>query len=298
MMTNCRLCPRNCGAVRGETGTGVCRSGERPVIARAAPHFGEEPCISGERGSGTVFFSGCNLGCVFCQNQAISRESVGEGMDIPSFRDMLLRLVQSGVHNINLVTPTHFTAFIAEALTGFDPGVPVCWNSSGYESPEALRLLEGKVAVYMPDFKYGLSAVAARYAHAPDYPAAAKRAILEMYRQTGPYELDEAGLLRRGVLIRHLVLPEQADNTFEVIDWVAETFPPGSVLFSLMSQYTPVAETPYPELRRTLRDEEYARVCAYMEAAGILDGFYQEKTSATGEMIPEFDGTGVWPKDR
>lgn len=298
MMTDCRLCPRNCGADRSGMGTGFCRSGERPVIARAAPHFGEEPCISGERGSGTVFFCGCNLGCVFCQNQAISRESTGEGMDIPGFREMLLRLARRGVHNINLVTPTHFTAFIAEALTGFDPGVPVCWNSSGYEIPEALRMLEGKVAVYMPDFKYGLSDLAARYAHAPDYPAAAKRAILEMYRQTGPYELDENGMLRRGVLIRHLVLPEQAENSFEVIDWVAETFPPGSVLFSLMSQYTPVAETPYPELQRTLRDEEYARIRAYMEAAGIQDGFYQEGSSATGEMIPEFDGTGVRPEER
>ena len=187
----CRDCPRSCGAERGEKQRGgVCMSPALPVVARAAPHYGEEPCISGSRGSGTVFFTGCNLKCVFCQNREISRGRGGKAVTVRELRDILLRLRDQGVHNINLVTPSHFTRPIAEALSGLKLGIPVVWNSSGYESVESLKLLEGLVQIYMPDFKYAKKEPAKRYSAAEDYPETARAAIREMYRQTGPFVMD------------------------------------------------------------------------------------------------------------
>ena len=292
----CNDCPRQCGAKRGNSlRGGICRSPALPAVARAAAHYGEEPCISGSRGSGTVFFTGCNLRCVFCQNREISRGEGGTVLTVSQLRDILLRLRDQGVHNINLVTGAHFVRPIAEALSGLELGIPVVWNSSGYESVESLRLLEGLVQVYLPDFKYWKSDLARRYSLAEDYPAVAAAAIREMFRQTGPYALDGDGLLRRGVLIRHLILPGQDLNAMDVIDFVSETFPVGSVLFSLMSQYTPMPGLErFPELRERVDAETNERLIAYMEKHG-LEGYWQEVDAATDEMIPAFDGTGVDP---
>ena len=290
----CNDCPRQCGAKRGDASPGgICRSPLLPRVARAAPHFGEEPCISGTRGSGTVFFTGCNLRCVFCQNREISRGEGGVPLTVPELRDTMLRLRDQGVHNINLVTGAHFVRAIAQALEGLELGIPVVWNSSGYESVESLRRLEGLVQVYLPDFKYWKSEPAKRYSLAADYPKVAAAAIREMYRQTGPYRMDEDGMLQRGVLIRHLVLPGQDLNAMDVMDFAAEEFPEGSVLFSLMSQYTPMPGLErFPELQQRIDSETNQRLIAYMEKLG-LEGYCQDVDAATDEMIPDFDGTGV-----
>lgn len=294
-MEHCTLCPRQCGAVRSDSeGNGVCGMGALPMAARAALHFGEEPCISGVRGSGTVFFCGCPLHCVYCQNGRISgtRPDSGKIISVARLREIFLELKAAGAHNINLVTPTHFSEKIAEALA--QPiGLPVVYNCGGYERVEALHRLEGKVQVYLPDLKYLLAEPAMRYSHAADYPETAQAAILEMYRQAGPYQLDEEGMLIKGVLIRHLVLPGNLENTYRVIDWIAKQFAPGEVLFSLMSQYTPCVQTPFAELQRTLTQEEYRQASDYLFDSGIEDGFVQEMSSAGEDFIPLFDLTGI-----
>ncbi|MBQ9249606.1 MAG: radical SAM protein [Oscillospiraceae bacterium] len=291
----CNDCPRRCGAVRSDDRAGgFCASPALPRVIRAAPHLGEEPCISGSRGAGTIFFTGCNLRCVFCQNREISRGGDGRTLTVQELRDLMLRLRDQGVHNIDLVTPSHFVRAIAQALDGLDLGIPVVWNSSGYESVETLRMLEGLVQVYMPDMKYWKSEPARRYSAAADYPQIAAAAILEMFRQRGPYVLDDEGLLQSGVLIRHLILPGQDMNAMDVIDFAAEEFPQGSVLFSLMSQYTPMPGLErFPELCSPIDSETNDRLVSYMQRRGIADGYWQEPASATGEMIPDFDYTGL-----
>ena len=292
----CSDCPRRCGAERSDTKSGgVCASPALPRVARAAPHFGEEPCISGSRGAGTIFFTGCSLRCVYCQNRAISRGG-GEGrtVSVEALRSMMLRLRDEGAHCIDLVTPTHYLRAVREALEGLALGIPVVWNSSGYESVEALKSLEGLVQVYLPDYKYSDAALAKRYSAAPDYPELAAAAIREMYRQTGPFRMDENGLLVSGVLIRHLILPGEIENSMGAIDFVSESFPPGSVLFSLMSQYTPIEGLEkYPALRRRVDPGENEHLIRYMRRCGLTDGYWQEISSATEEQIPAFDGTGV-----
>ena len=295
-MSACFDCPRRCGVDREAGAAGACSSRALPRAARAAAHYGEEPCISGTRGSGTIFFTGCNLGCAYCQNAAISRPgSPGVELTVPRLRDVMLRLRDTGVHNINLVTGTHFVRPIAEALDGLELGIPVVWNSSGYESVESLRRLEGLVQIYMPDYKYSGSVPAAKYSNAPDYPEMAAAAILEMYRQTGPFRLDGDEMLRSGVLIRHLILPGWTDNSIGCIDWVAEHFPPGSVLFSLMSQYTPMPgiEERFPELARTVDPAIAQMLYEYLLDKGIEDGYYQEPDSTGDEMIPPWDLSGL-----
>lgn len=291
----CSDCPRNCHARRGETsGGGVCVSPLLPRVIRATPHYGEEPCISGTRGAGTIFFSGCNLRCVFCQNREISRRSVGKTLSVSELRTLMQRLRDQGVHSIELVTPTHFTRVIAEALEGLNLGIPVVWNSSGYESVETLRLLDGLVQVYMPDLKYLSAETAGRYSAAADYPEAATVAIDEMVRQRGAYRLDGNGMLQSGVLIRHLILPGHISESMDVIDYVADTFPPGTVLFSLMSQYTPMPGLErFPELRRTVSAEENENLIHYLQARRLQDGFWQEISSVGEESIPVFDGSGL-----
>jgi putative pyruvate formate lyase activating enzyme len=268
---------------------GYCNGPALPVVSRAAPHHGEEPCISGTRGSGAVFFGGCSLGCVYCQNIEISRGGAGKELTVAQLRDTLLRLRDTGVHNINLVTASHFARCVAEALDGLDLGIPVAWNSSGYESVATLRRLEGLVQVWMPDYKYSLSPAAGQYSAAPDYPEIAAAAIAEMFRQAGPYVMGEDGLLQSGVLVRHLVLPGELENSRGVVDFFARTFAPGEALFSLMSQYTPVAGGP----QRPLTATEHRQMREYLEASGIEDGFCQDLAAATQEMIPQFDMTGV-----
>jgi putative pyruvate formate lyase activating enzyme len=288
---NCSICPRACAARRTETaGEGLCGMPAGLMVARAALHFWEEPVISGTRGSGAVFFSGCNLRCVFCQNAPISEGGFGKTITVSRLRGIFAELIAQGAHNINLVSPTQFTPWILPALQEKLP-VPVVWNSGGYESVETLQTLAGKVQIYLPDFKYALSEPAARYSGAADYPEVAMAAIREMFRQVGPYRIRD-GLLESGVVIRHLMLPGQMENTRRVIDAVAQTFRPGEVLFSLMSQYTPQTGAP-PELRRHVTAAEYRAGAAYMENCGITEGFLQERTSAKEEYTPPFDLTGI-----
>lgn len=289
----CNLCPRACGAERTETKAGgVCGQPAVPVAAKAMLHQWEEPCLVGDHGAGTVFFSGCNLRCCFCQNGSISHGGVGRSITAERLREIFRELVAAGAACLDLVTPTHFTPVILEALGEEDWGVPVVWNCGGYEKPETLRQLEGRVQVYLPDLKYALPEPARAYSAAEDYFDWAKAAILEMFRQTGPYRINEHGLLERGVLIRHLLLPGELENTRCVIDWVAETFRPGEVLFSLMSQYTPQPGAT-GKLARAVTKAEYRAAVRYMENCGIVDGFTQERTSAREEYTPDFDLTGV-----
>ena len=287
----CRLCPRNCGVDRSRT-VGVCGQSDKLYVARAALHMWEEPCISGESGSGTVFFTGCNLGCVYCQNREISSEHKGFEITSDRLAEIFLELQDKGANNINLVTPTHYVPHIIKALDtvkGLD--IPIVYNCGGYESVETLRRLEGKVDIYLPDLKYADGELAGRLSAAPDYFPVAAAAIREMFRQTGPCVMED-GLLKRGVVIRHLVLPGQMDNTRRCIDWVAENFKPGEVLFSLMSQYTPQADAE-GVLRRHVTRSEYRAAVAYMENCGITDGFTQERTAARAEYTPPFDLTGI-----
>jgi len=290
-MISCSDCPRLCGAERiGHSGAGFCRSGLLPRAARAAPHFGEEPCISGIRGSGTVFFSGCNLRCVFCQNAQISSGGLGQTLSIPQLADIFRRLEDSGVHNISLVTASHFVRSVVKALELAKPRIPVIWNSSGYDSLDSLKVLNGHIQIYMPDLKYLDSALSAKYSSAADYPQTALAAINEMYNQVGAYRLDDNGIMQSGVLIRHLVLPSCIENTLDVIDAVSERFSNNTVLFSLMSQYTPIGDLEkYPELQRTLTSEEYNRVESYLDLSPIENGYLQSLESATDELIPPFN---------
>ena len=289
----CTLCPRQCGADRTNR-QGFCASGALPTVARAALHFHEEPCISGTRGSGAVFFTGCNLRCVYCQNHTISRGEGGRPVSPERLREIYFELIAQGAHNINLVTPTHFADTVAQSLEGGLP-VPVVYNCGGYESVQTLRSLEGKVQIYLPDFKYVDPVLAARYSAAPNYPEIAEAALAEMVRQTGDWLLDDDGILQRGVLIRHLVLPGHLRNTFGVIDRVRALFPrDGQVLFSLMRQYTPVVPLPqFPNLCRRVTDDEYEAAEQYLFDSGIEDGFVQDGESAEADYIPAFDGTGV-----
>lgn len=289
----CRLCPRNCGAERTEAlGLGRCRMPQAPLVARAALHHWEEPPISGTRGSGTIFFSGCALGCLFCQNGDISHRDFGKAVTPARLRDICQALIDQGAHNINLVTPTHHAHVVAQVLE--QPlSVPVVWNSGGYDKVDTLRALEGKIRIYLPDLKYLDETTAGRYSDAPDYPKTATAAIREMVRQTGPCRFDQDGLLERGVIVRHLILPGQVNQAKAVMDWVAGEFPPGTVLFSLMSQYTPWGDlSSCPELDRRLRPGEIRAAQQYMENLG-LDGFTQERTAAKEEYTPPFDLTGI-----
>ena len=293
-MAGCTHCPRQCGVDRAGGKLGFCSVPENPVVARAAPHFGEEPCISGERGSGAVFFSGCTLRCVFCQNYEISRGRLGKEITVARLRDIFLELRDQGVHNLNLVTADHYIHAVCRALEGLNLDIPVVWNCSGYESMETLRALDGLVQVYLPDLKYLDRKLSKRYSAAPDYPEIATAAIQEMVRQTGSFILDSDGMLQKGVLIRHLILPEQGENSKRVIDWVSETFQPDEVLFSLMSQYTPMGDLErFPELRSPVSPALDAEIYDYLMQSRIENGFYQDLESASGDMIPKFDQKGV-----
>ncbi|MBQ8974746.1 MAG: 4Fe-4S cluster-binding domain-containing protein [Oscillospiraceae bacterium] len=288
----CRLCPRQCGADRTRS-TGFCGMTDTPVVARAALHMWEEPCISGENGSGAVFFSGCALRCVYCQNAQISSGRYGKPISLARLREIFFELAEQGAHNINLVNPTHFARPILQAMEGGMP-LPVVYNTGGYDSADTLRLFEGKVDIYLPDMKYALPELGKKYSAAPDYPEKAVVAIMEMYRQVGDFVIGDDGLLKKGVVIRHLILPGNLENTFAVIDWAAKTFAPGQVLFSLMSQYTPCGDLQrFPELRRRITQGEYDAAMEHLERSGIEDGFFQELSSAAEEYIPPFDLTGV-----
>ena len=288
----CTLCPRNCGAERtAESGAGVCRMGTQPKIARAALHMWEEPCISGTRGSGAVFFSGCGLRCVFCQNEAISQQGEGKIVTTQRLADIFRELEAQGAHNINLVTAAHFVPAVLEAMNLYRPNIPIVYNSSGYESVETLRMLSGVVDIYLPDYKYIDPNMAAMLSGARDYPDVAFAAITEMIRQTGAPVYDENGMMQRGTLIRHLVLPGLTGDSMKILTRIRDEFP--GIPVSLMGQYTPCGRAlSISGMDRKIKKKEYARVLAHMEAIG-LDGYRQELGSADGAFIPSFDGTGV-----
>lgn len=298
----CTLCPRMCGADRESGERGFCGMTDEVVVARVAPHFWEEPCISGEKGSGTVFFSGCNLRCVYCQNQKIATGDTGTRLTVEQLADCFHYLEAEGCHNLNLVTPSHYVPQIEAALRLAQPGIPVVYNTSSYESAEALRRLEGLVDIYLADFKYPDGAAAERYSHAPDYPERAKGALAEMVRQvkTAEYmqdgrvwknatEYPDGALMRRGVIVRHLLLPGRVEEAKQVLRYVYETYG-DTVAVSIMNQYTPLPHAAaYPELTRRVTEEEYEEVLEFAIELGIGHGFLQEGETAEESFIPDFD---------
>ena len=298
-MTLCYVCPHRCGVDRPENMAdtngcfGSCGVGLAPIVARAGLHMWEEPIISGTKGSGTVFFSGCNLHCVFCQNYDISHNGFGKEITIARLKEIYHELIAKGAHNINLVTPTHFTEAVLKSLDEPLP-IPVVYNTSGFETQDTLRRLKGKVQIYLPDLKYSDDIAAIKYSNAPNYFRTATEAIKEMYRQVGDYHIGDDGIMTKGVIIRHLIMPGMLNNSKRVIDWVASTFKPGQVMFSLMHQYVPCGRAAdYPEINRKVTDAEYKELENYLMASTIEDGFVQEGDSACEDFIPCFDGSGV-----
>ena len=295
-MSVCMICPRRCGIDR-QTARGFCGVGEEMRIVRVMRHSFEEPCIAGEHGAGAIFFTGCNLGCVFCQNAPISHPAAGhEPGDTVSPRrlaDIMLELQAAGLSSVDLVTPTHFTPRIAEALrlARMDGlSLPVVWNSGGYELTETLAVLDGLIDVYMPDFKYFSPAISQKYSAAADYADRAAECIGYMYRVLGAARFGD-GMMTRGTLIRHLVLPGLTGDSIRILEQICDDFP--GIPVSLMGQYTPCGRAlSIPGMDRKIKKKEYARVLAYMEAVG-LNGYRQELGSADGAFIPAFDGTGV-----
>lgn len=296
MLRSCRLCPRNCGVDRIAGETGFCRAGFPPRVALAALHQWEEPCISGTRGSGTVFFSCCNLACVFCQNHDISQDDHGTDISVDRLAAIFLEQQKRGAHNLNLVTPTPYVPQILEALStarrsGFD--LPVVYNTSAYENVETIESLRGWVDVYLPDLKYCNDDLAIRLSAAPDYFSHATRAIQAMIGQTGPCVFDDDGLLRRGVLIRHLALPGRSEDSRQILDAIRGLFGPDS-WFSLMNQYTPQpGADSFSELGRRLTDSEYGDLIEYALSLGLENGFIQEPGTASEQFIPIFNLMGV-----
>ena len=291
--SQCCLCPRMCRADRS-TASGYCKAPDGILASRAALHFWEEPCISGTGGSGAIFFSGCTLRCCFCQNYKISRTPRGKSISSERLAEIFLELQDQGAHNINLVNPTHFVPAILESFQYYRPKVPVVYNSSGYEKVETLKLLEGKIDVYLPDLKYFDPEKARRYSGAPDYFQAASKAVCEIARQTGKPEFDEDGMLVKGTVVRHLVLPLATQNAIEILRFLKETLDK-QVLVSLMGQYVPygrVRRGEFPELNRRITKREYEKVQEELFRLD-LNGFVQELSSAKKDFIPSFDLTGV-----
>lgn len=295
----CNLCPRECMADRAAGRTGFCLMDDKITLARAALHMWEEPCISGEQGSGTVFFSGCSLRCVYCQNAEIAAGTAGRKVSVERLAEIFLELQQKGAANINLVTPDHYVTGAAEAvLMAKDRGLtlPVVYNCSGYAKGEVIANLSGIVDIFLTDFKYMDAVLAARYSAAPDYPERAKEALAEMVNISPECAFDEKGMMRRGVIVRHLLLPGHKKNARDVIDYVYKTYGDG-VILSLMNQYTPfVAAKDNPalgELGRRVTKREYESVVDYAIALGVKNAFVQEGGTAEESFVPAFDGEGV-----
>lgn len=290
----CNLCPRKCGARRSKE-AGFCGSGSAVRAARAALHFWEEPCISGKNGSGAVFFCGCPLHCVFCQNSEISGGSAGREISVERLSEIFLELQEKGAHNINLVTPSHYLPQICRALDLAKPAlvIPVVYNCGGYERVEAVRALKDTVDIFLPDFKYFSPELSQRYSGARDYFEIASAAVKAMVEQAGPPVFGEDGLLRRGVVIRHMVLPGARKDSMEILRWLKQNLPEGSFLLSLMSQYTPYRPLPFKELNRRVTSFEYDSVVEEALRLGLTNGFMQEKSSAREEYTPPFDGEGL-----
>ena len=284
----CKQCPRSCGAERKDRiSGGVCGAPALPKIARAELHFWEEPAISGKNGSGTIFFSGCPLKCVYCQNQQISRGGVGEIVSVERLAGLIRALEEKGAHNINFVTPTHYAHAIKAALEIYRPQIPIVYNCGGYESVEALKELEGMVDIYLPDLKYSDNALAQNFSKAGDYFETATAAITEMFRQTGKAEYDGNGMLKRGTVVRHLILPGHVRNTIGVLKWLRDHLP--EVTISVMAQYFPIGKFgEFPELERPITEKEHLRVLSFLEKNGMTNGWVQERESADASYVPEF----------
>ena len=299
-MALCNLCPRRCNAERTETsGSGFCRMGTLPVVARAARHMWEEPCLSGTKGSGTVFFSGCTLGCVFCQNEPISHHALGNEMDARQLCELFERVEGLGVHNLNLVTPSHFAPVIFQALKMRKMHIPVVWNTSGYETVELVQAARGLVDIFLPDFKYASEKTARELAQAPDYFEVTIKAVKAMCEVTGPPVYDADGILQSGTIVRHLILPLRIAESLRILDAIAEELPAGTPV-SLMRQYTPMNDVKIAGLDRRLTAREYLRVRDHMLDLG-LDGYLQQKEAADSAYTPEFmdeESVRLFPEKR
>lgn len=293
---NCLLCPRKCGINRRTGQTGVCGVSSEIKVARAALHYWEEPCISGKRGSGAVFFSGCSLHCVFCQNREISDGKAGKVIGKERLSDIFMELADKGANNINLVTPGQYIPDIVWAVNDAKSRgmkLPIIYNTSGYENVTELKLLEGIVDVYLPDFKYMDSTLSARYSRAKDYPSVAKQALSEMVRQQPDVVIDDAtGLIQKGVIVRQLLLPGHVNDAKAVLKYLYDTYH-DHVYISMMSQFTPIALKDYPEINRTVTKREYERLVNYALEIGITNAFIQEGDVAKDSFIPAFDCEGV-----
>ncbi len=297
LVTHCDICPRNCGANRQNGALGTCHSGAKISVARASLHEWEEPCISGEHGSGTVFFTGCNLGCVYCQNAAISRGNAGKEISEDRLLEIFFQLKDQGAHNINLVTPTHFLPAVLHAIKKAKDqsiGIPFVYNCGGYEKVEMLKHAEGLIDIYLPDFKYWSSALSAKYSHASDYAEVAKAALCEMVRQQPACAFDESGLMTAGVLVRHMMLPGNLKDSRAVLSHLYDTYG-DKIYISIMKQYTPPKEIEkqFSELARTIREQEYEKLIDYAISLGITQAFIQEGDAASESFIPAFDGRGI-----
>lgn len=288
---NCSICPRKCNADR-ENSVGFCKSPAEFRLARAALHFWEEPCISGENGSGTVFFSGCNLKCVYCQNYEISIENKGIVVDDSRLIEIFKSLIEQGAENINLVNPTHYAYRLADIFSKWKCPVPVVYNTSGYESVQTLKMLDGIVDIYLTDFKYIRPDKAQKYSNAPDYPEVAKNALAEMKRQVQGYAFDSRGVMQKGVIVRHLVLPQNTNSALRIIDYIAENY--SDTYLSIMAQYVPCGSLEnHPEINRKITEREYNKVVDYALQTGLENAFIQQTESAEKEFIPPFDFTGI-----
>lgn len=286
----CNHCPRKCNVDR-ETSIGYCKCGDKFRLSRASLHYWEEPCISGKNGSGAVFFSGCNLGCVFCQNYEISHDNKGMSVSDEKLIDIFENLISQGAENINLVNPTHYANRLADVLSKWKSPVPIVYNSSGYESVDTLKMLDGLVDVYLPDFKYIRNDKALKYSKAYDYPEVAKNAIQEMYAQVHNAEFED-GMIKRGIIIRHLVLPSNTNSSIEILDYINKNFPDAYV--SVMAQYTPMGNlSACSELNRKITQREYDKVVDYALNIGMDKLFIQSLDSASSDFVPEFDFTGI-----
>lgn len=282
----CNQCPRRCNVERSKA-VGRCGVGENFKLARASLHFWEEPCISGKNGSGTVFFSGCNLGCVFCQNYEISHRKIGREVSADELIKIFESLIEKGANNINLVNPTHYALQLDDVLSKWKSPVPIVYNSSGYESVETLKMLDGLVDIYLPDFKYILPEKARKYSFAEDYPEVAMLALKEMKRQVGADVFDESGLMKKGMIIRHLVLPSNTNASIKALDYLAENY--ADTYISVMAQYTPCDNlTGYEEINRKLTKREYNKIVDYILSLGLDKIFIQDLSSAHEQFIPDF----------
>lgn len=287
----CNQCPRRCNVDR-ENALGYCKAPNAYKLARASLHFWEEPCISGKSGSGAVFFSGCNLGCVFCQNYEISHKCKGVEVSEERLIRIFEHLVDEGANNINLVNPTHYAVQLAHTLKKYKPLVPVVYNTSGYDSVDTLKLLDGLVDIYLPDFKYMRNDKALRYSRAEDYPQFAMPALTEMKRQVGNDVFDENGIMKRGMIIRHLVLPGNTNSAIQALDYLAENF--ADTYISVMAQYVPCTNlSEYKEINRKITKREYDKVVDHILELGLEKVFLQKLESATEDYIPDFDLSGV-----